>query len=345
MSTDLERVLREGMERFTSDVEMPAGLARKAYRQRRKRRRAGLALVAGATAVAAGVAVAVVAGGPGASGPGGREPRATVPWPGKPPHGVLTAAYVLGRAAYTAASSRQPVPRPGQYIYVSSVESALAIMPRPGDPTAAWLATSKRWIWLSVDGRKPGLLHEQVLGPKKLPWGPPPPAFTGSRDEWDPLSALSSERGTYTFLTTLPTDPVLLRAWIYGHLNGQQPADEQAWTDIGDMLRETLVPPRLAAALFQVAATIPGATVVPHASDAAGRPGIAVARTVSELKASAELIFGRHTYQLLGERMVLTSPVKGQGPPGTVIEATAQLSATVADHLPGNVPTGSPAAG
>ena len=91
------------------------------------------------------------------------------------------------------------------------------------------------------------------------------------------------------------------------------------------MMVEMLVPPKLAAALFRVAATIPGATVVPHAADAAGRPGIAVARNVSEDKADAELIFNQHTYQFLGAREVLTSPVKGEGPAGTVIEAYAQL--------------------
>jgi len=335
MSTDLERVLRDGMERFTTAVEMPTGLARKAYQHRQKRRRAILMLAAAGTATVIGGTVALVAGGPGTSRPWTQVPS-------KPPGGVLTAAYVLDRAAFAAASSRQPVPKPGQYIYVTSVDTGLAISARPL-PTSAWLTTKRRWIWRSADGRKAGLLHDQLVRLEKLPWGPTPPTYPGRQSEWITLPAQFSHpgaRGTYGFLTTLPTDPAHLRAWIYSHPDGEQPANEQAWTDIGDMLREMLVPPKLAAALFRVAATIPGAAVVPHAADAAGRPGIAVARNVSEDKADAELIFDQHTYQLLGEREVLTSPVKGQGPTGTVVDVYAQLKVTVADHLPANAPSG-----
>ena len=95
-----------------------------------------------------------------------------------------------------------------------------------------------------------------------------------------------------------------------------------------------LVPPKLAAALFRVAATIPGAWGVPHATDAAGRTGIAVARYQRNFKADVELIFDPRSYQLLGERQVLARPVKGQGPAGTVVESTAQLRVQVTSHLP-----------
>ena len=94
------------------------------------------------------------------------------------------------------------------------------------------------------------------------------------------------------------------------------------------MLREMLVPPKLAAALFRVAATIPGATVVPHATNAVGRAGVAVSRS------GLELIFDPRTYQLIGEGGVLTKAVKGEGPAGTVIASTAQLKEAVVDHLP-----------
>jgi hypothetical protein len=185
----------------------------------------------------------------------------------------------------------------------------------------------------------------------KLPWGPTPPSLTGSPVSCTPLAAptecrsaswsatrppacAAPPRGTYAFLTTMPTDPGRLRAWIYRHPDGQQPANQQAWTDIGDMLREMLVPPKLAAALFRVAATIPGARVIPHVTDAVGRPGIAVARYDPSSKANAALIFNPLTYQLNGEGEVLASAVKGEGPAGTVVGATAQLSATVVDNLP-----------
>ena len=76
-----------------------------------------------------------------------------------------------------------------------------------------------------------------------------------------------------------------------------------------------LVPPRLAAALFKVAATIPGATVKPHVTDAAGRAGIAVARVGQEYPEDNELIFDPRTYRLLGQRSTLAAPEKGLGQP------------------------------
>jgi hypothetical protein len=128
---------------------------------------------------------------------------------------------------------------------------------------------------------------------------------------------------------TLPTDPRLLRAWIYRHPDDGGPkSDGQAWTNIGDILREMLVPPKLAAALFKVAATIPGAAVVPHAANAVGLRGVAVSLS------GAELIFDPKTYQLIGEGAVLTKPVAGQGPAGTVVASTAQLQARVVSSLP-----------
>src|SRR5262249_59728378 len=78
-------------------------------------------------------------------------------------------------------------------------------------------------------------------------------------------------------------------------------------------------PPDLPAALFRVAAAIPGATVVPHATDAAGRAGIAVARLIQGSTEDNELVFSARTYRLLGERTTLTAPGKGVGPAGTVI--------------------------
>jgi hypothetical protein len=245
---------------------------------------------------------------------------------------VLTAAYVLNRAASAAAASSQPVPRPGQFIYVTSVTTYLSTeITRSGG--RSWLYKTSRQIWQSVSGRRAGLLQIVDRGNVKLPWGPVPPAGSGNPVGWTSLPPSSCPgaapaQGTYAFLASLPTDPARLRAWIYRHPDGQNQADAQAWNDIGDMLREMLVPPKLAAALFRVAATIPGATVVPQAKNAVGRAGVAVSRS------GAELIFDPKTYQLIGEGAVLTEAISGQGPAGTVIASTAQLREAVVDRLP-----------
>jgi hypothetical protein len=240
-------------------------------------------IVAVAAAAAAVLTVSLLPGTTARQPHPGQRMSGTSPQPGQVPPGtqVLTAAYILGRAASAAATAAAPAPRPGQFIYVSSVTTYLELSGAPTD-IQAWLHKTSRQIWQSVDGQQAGMLQIVEDENQKLPWGPTPPAVTGNRTSLTSLPAGSCpgaapQRSTYMFLTTLPTDPRLLRAWIYQHPDDGGPkSDEQAWTDIGDMLREMLVPPKLAAALFKVAATIPGAAVVPDAANAVGLRGVAV---------------------------------------------------------------------
>jgi hypothetical protein len=105
---------------------------------------------------------------------------------------------------------------------------------------------------------------------------------------------------TYRLLQGLPTDPRALLDLIYAQTKGEGPSpDAEAFTTIGDLMRETIVPPRTAAALYRAAALIPGVTVVGHATDAAGRAGVAVAWTVGQDR--DEWIFNPGTGQFLGE--------------------------------------------
>jgi hypothetical protein len=80
MNTDVEELLREGMERFTAGVRAPAGLAHTASGLRRRRMAVRAAVACGAAAVTATVAVvvAVGAGGtPGRTNPGMANTRTT----------------------------------------------------------------------------------------------------------------------------------------------------------------------------------------------------------------------------------------------------------------------------
>jgi hypothetical protein len=246
-----------------------------------------------------------------------------------------TAAYVLERAARAVVHSGQPVPRPGQYILVTSAGLSMT----DGGGRNNWLTVERRRIWWPVDDRKPGVLWYDAVRNERFPWSAPAPATRGLGVSWLPVPPRGCPdappaRFMYKFLTTLPTSPAKLRAWLYAHKDGGQSADNQAWTDIGDLLGTTLTPPRLTAALFKVAATIPGTTVVPHATDAAGRAGIAVARLIQGSTEDDELVFSSRTYRLLGRRTTLTVPAKGVGPVGTVIGGWALLGKTVVSHLP-----------
>lgn len=86
MNTDIEELLRDGIERFTKEVRAPAGLARTVGQLHRRRLAVRAAVASGMATVtaAAVVAVAAVVGGtPGPAGPGGPQAH--------------TAAYVISR--------------------------------------------------------------------------------------------------------------------------------------------------------------------------------------------------------------------------------------------------------
>lgn len=96
MSTDVEELLREGMERFTTGVQAPAGLARAAVRLRRRRRAVRAAVACGTAAVIAAAAIVVTGvaiGAPARPGAGLSQTR--------------TAAYVIGRVENALATEHR----------------------------------------------------------------------------------------------------------------------------------------------------------------------------------------------------------------------------------------------
>jgi hypothetical protein len=98
---------------------------------------------------------------------------------------------------------------------------------------------------------------------------------------------------------------------------------------VGDLLRETTAPPPLRAALYEVAARIPGVQLVGAVRDPAGRRGVAVA-LVDEQGIRSELVFDPETSALLAERDVLAGRVpKLDAAPGTTIGHTTYLDTAV----------------
>jgi hypothetical protein len=237
---------------------------RQADRSGARRQRPGgrprlIALAATATAaVVAATALALTALA------GHHSPRA----PGHPA-GQGTAAQLLAKIA--AAAARQPSPgvRDGQYMYIASEDRYSDTMVTSRGQRTVVQPLHKREIWLSVsDVCKPGLLIDPSPGPAtKLTGG----TFgrCPNRGGWnDP---------TYRFLQSLPTSPHTLLNMIYAATKGAgQSPDQEAFTTIGDMLREAVAPPDISAALYRTAALIPGVRVVRHATDILGRPGIGV---------------------------------------------------------------------
>jgi hypothetical protein len=127
MSTDVEELLQEGMERFTTGVHAPAGLAATAGRLRRRRRRAIQATAACGTAAitAAAVIIAIVSGGTAAPA-GGSTAQAH------------TLAYVVSRVKAALATEN--------LVYYGKTTGT-------DGPSSAW-AYGQRWRWEEFTGAR-----------------------------------------------------------------------------------------------------------------------------------------------------------------------------------------------
>ncbi|MEU4269982.1 CU044_5270 family protein [Streptomyces sp. NPDC026092] len=259
--------------------------------------------------LAPAVACALAVGGVVTFGTAETRPTGNVPAAASP-----EAARLLDRIALAAREGTRPPLRGDQFVYVESKVAYGAQSAGGGPVTLA--PVHMRQVWLSADGTRPGLLREE-----------------GGPDS--PLGADATARTTPQKLAQLPTDPDALLARIRAETGGsgtQAPGadpDQRAFAAIGDLLMETWAPAQVSAALYRAAGKIPGVVVVPAATDAVGRPGVAVART-SEGR-QTQWVFDPATHAFLGERTVLTESGEA-GPKGTVVGTSAILTRAAVDR-------------
>ncbi|MFC8588562.1 CU044_5270 family protein [Streptomyces sp. NPDC057217] len=309
---------------------LAAGDGDPAVRSRRRFPVGLLAVPVAACAVVAGVVV--VAPGEGPAGPPGRAST------GQPV--PSDAVRFLSGAALAAAAAPVPEVRPGEYVYVKSL---VAYAGRDAAGGAAVLPPARaREVWLPADGSRPGLLRE--AGAADTPLGSPGPVYELDGPGAEPRkSTLGAEppsvtRPTHAYVAALPTEPEallrLVREQTRGAGGSGGDADQRAFTAIGTLLAETWAPPEVTAALYRAAALIPGVTVLPSATDAAGREGVAVARTAHGEQ--TQWIFDRTTSAFLGERTVLVESTPA-GRAGTVLGVSAVLVKGAAS-APGELP-------
>ena len=135
MSTDLEQQLRGAMERFTSDVRVPPGLALKAYRHRQKRRMTGRVAAAAGTATVVAGSLAV-AGAAGAFGSASRAPVQTA-----------YTAYVITHVEHALAA-----PRIGNLVEADRTVFSPGSTLQPF-PDGSGRVRGRRWFQLAVAGR------------------------------------------------------------------------------------------------------------------------------------------------------------------------------------------------
>ncbi|MFJ6776106.1 CU044_5270 family protein [Kitasatospora sp. NPDC091257] len=225
-------------------------------------------------------------------------------------------ASTVHAIAAAATARTTPQPGPGQYIYIKSQVSFMATRHNADTgESVTWVQPlHDREVWKSPDGTK-GWLDEPGYQDKG--------GITLDNDE--PRKQLS-----YTWLAAQPADPDAFLKSVYSTVSGTRDHDQQAFNEIGSIIREQLVPSGLAASLYEAAGKIPGVVVVEHAQDASGRDGIALARLDPQTGERSEWIFDRDSHQYLGSRGVQVREVNGIKP-GTVVERTTILTRAVVD--------------
>jgi hypothetical protein len=274
----------------------------------RPRRRLALS-VAALTAAAAVTAVAVLLGG----GSHGTE-RAS-------------AATALRHAAAVARRQRGLVLRPGRYLYVKSIDAYLGT--DTDSPSFSFLTPHVREIWIGADG---GRIREHS-GPRR---------FLSERDRRNWIAHGRPSLGEPSTSETrirprpldLPSDPDELYRRLeqesVGH--GNSIPDEMLQL-VGNSLRETNASPAQRAALYAVAARIPGVELVGAVTDALGRSGVAVARDDDHAKIRYTLVFDPKTAALLAEEQVVL-PGNALGyPAGTRIGYATYVQSGIVDSL------------
>jgi len=223
---------------------------------------------------------------------------------------------LLAKIADAAARQPAPVVRDSDFTYIRSEVAYEVDSISDGHETSSMEPLHERQIWLPVANVcATGLLIEQ--GERTLI--SPFPVVNGKVDRHPPQgtpmpNVTCPSEGhlgdtTYRLLQSIPTQPDALLAYLKA---GKKWTNDDPPTEIGDMIRETIMPPALAAALYRLAATLPGATLVPHATNAVGRAGIGIMWTGKTAKQvyQNEWIFDRTTLQFIGERIF--NPKTGQ---------------------------------
>jgi hypothetical protein len=238
---------------------------------------------------------------------------------------VASAAPFLQKVANTA--RKQPATAPltkGEFQYTKSVVAYLS-----GGNGWQALSPGVREIWLGPTG---GHLHETwdrpifLTAADRQGWiaaGRPqvnPPEDSGDLPPARPLN--------------LPTDPDELYNVLHdkavGNSNG---TESEMLTEIGDALRETDASPALRAALYEVAARIPGIELIGPVTDRIGRHGIAVAYSSHPNDEQHELIFDPKTSALLGEEYRELAGNDYGYPPGTVTGYATYVTTGVVDQI------------
>ncbi len=272
---------------------------------------------------------------------------------------VANASEALERAAVAAEGNQFVPPKPGQWIYLKHEKAAPADGPG-GFATGGSLQTYQEETWTRGDGRRSayigddGRVHVHVSVGTVVSGGngysyiyeegipdPLPDIPDGVMSSYPPVD--------YETLASIPTDPEALVEWAMSALGQKSPIeasrrDDIIYSQLVTLMRYSILPPDLEAAVYRALQRVPGVALVEEAVDVAGRPAIAIGR-VQNGWLHEEVLLDRESYEYLGERTVAatdkTFEVDGERyevKKGTIQLLRARIGSEVVDR-PGQRPS------
>ncbi|WP_406505737.1 CU044_5270 family protein [Streptomyces sp. NBC_01602] len=267
-------------------------------------------------AAAALTAVAVLASGLGGGGHSGAErtvPAATRTVPGSVKELLERAASTVERA------DPPPTPHAGQWVYEKKLS-----------------ASPEEWPKSAAAQPEP----EPEPEPQEHWARYADPRFENGKEGDD-----RSMRERLRFLDELPDDPaaVLKKVRAY-YPSGKGNPESEGEHDMGALsvlFKSQPIPPQALAKLYRALAAVPGAEVTDHlVRDLAGRDAIAVGNDEKGQKVRREILIDPHTYQYLGDRLIVVKDYKDSfddvpdrpWKAGDLIFQNALLATGVVDH-------------
>jgi hypothetical protein len=252
------------------------------------------------------------------------------------------AAAALRQVATVAAvQEAEAPPEPGEYFFTRSREVSVATTFGVNGQWSA-LYARERESWTAPDGtirfrvisKKPEFVSED----QRAAW-----VAAGAPRLGSGHVSLNRMQGGNEFLDTskLPTEPKALRELIEARTAPQfvnyPPGEAETFVLIGDLLRGTYLPPDFRAALYEVAAELPGIELLGKVEDPEGRTGIGIAYRGAREGTRSELIFNPNTSALFGERQIVVGSRVARSldvPVGTEIGSTTYLESGVVGSAP-----------
>jgi hypothetical protein len=275
-----EDILRDLMQRATSDVHIPAGVASPIVTGLRRRRWRNRVLGAGVAGIAAGtVAGLMAASGPASPSAGGTQAHASsAPVSSAPvssaPVLKLTAAQ---RAIYQLSSAAAESPRPsGRYVALAEKDNSGG--QRSQRTTIFDGQTGEGWTYQEGAGIPRTFPPEKHASLTEAQFDAIPTGTTALRAyliEQATQQAAAALKAEEQQVATLP------KPEQKAILDAPQPVqsdDDQVFDQATGMLWNPLVGPALRSALYKVLATTPGVQVNANARDLSGRPAIEISR-------------------------------------------------------------------